>query len=126
MKLSHLIIVLSITLASSVLNISSLVAQEAPKDGDITGVWYGTHDNRPLFITKKSKDTLRMMFLSSQYVDIPRDPLDTASYRYVKINPDARSGRGRIRNYRVTPRRKDTLEIFLGDYIFYVQRKNCQ
>ena len=126
MKFSNFILAISFAVASFLLNTCSLVAQEVSKDNDITGVWYRTYRNEPLFLTKKSKDTLRVTFLSSQYIDIPRDTLNTASYRYTKINPNARSPRGRVRNYRIRPIGKDSLELYIGDVIFFAQRKHCK
>ena len=125
MKFSKLIGVLCFALITSLLNLGSLLAQEVPQD-DITGVWYKTHGNEPLFITKKSKDTVRVTFLSSRYIDLPKDTVNPTSYRYTKINPNARSPRTRIRRYAITPRGKDTLYLQMEDVVYITQRKNCQ
>lgn len=125
MKISNLNIVVSFVLVTFFLNIGSSLAQEVSKDS-IIGVWYKTYNNEPLLITKKSKDTLRIMFLSSRYLDIPRDKTDVKSYRHTIINPNARSGRSRIRNYAITPKGKDSLRLLMTDVVYFVQRKNCK
>lgn len=125
MKLFNLIRAVSFALLASVIHTAGIVAQEVAQDS-IIGVWYKTHSDEPLFVTKKSNDTLRVTFLSSSYIDLPRDTLKVASYRYTKINPNARSGRTRTRRYAITARGKDTLELLMEDVIYFAHRKKCQ
>jgi len=124
MKISNFKTVVSFVLITFFLNISSL-AQEVAKDS-IIGVWHKTYNNEPIFITKKSKDTVRVTFLSSRYIDLPRDTNNVASYRLTIVNPNARSPRARYRNYGITPISKDTLHLQMEDAIYITQRKNCK
>ncbi len=125
MKISNLNTVVSFVLITFFLNIDSSLAQEVSKD-NITGVWYKTHNDEPVFITKKSNDTLRVMFLSSRYIDLPKDTVNPTSYRYTKINPNAISPRARVSRYVITPRGKDTLQLQMQDVVYFAQRKNCK
>lgn len=95
-----------------------------PSIDSITGVWYSQMNDAPIYITKKNKDTVRMLTPQS-YKELGRSESNPQLYRFVKHFSKKMPARFRTRIYSLRMRNRDTLEVRSEDMIYFATRKEC-